>query len=420
VGKLSSLARRAFANTLLLVASLLCGYVMMEYALFRVMLPVAPLDIHSSLPAVADVLTQTSKSGYLPKDYIALLGDSYAEGYGDWLQQAKGKSNGPFHSAHVIHQQTGRDVVSFGIGGAGSAEAMVLRPAEVFPSSTCSIFPAIDRPRQMLVYFYEGNDLEDNLRFVERVSERYGRTDPEAIDRYLDEQYAASSLLRCHAQLAQTTFKEAEFLSQYYITGYVVRYCGTPVPSRNHILVGDRTIETPSLQGAAPGLSDERIRLGMDVFAHSLAWLRKHFAGVPVTMVYVPSPLTIYRHAQDDVSYCSFFSAGLAPRALSERHHDLMRDMVARISADQRVDFVDATPALREAASANVIHGPQDWDHLNKIGYEALGTLVAARLQESPEDRSRTTSLESSSRSAALGRGRRPPEPSVMDEHQTQ
>ncbi len=156
MGKLSSLASRAIANTLLVVASVLFGYVTIEYALFRVMLPVTPLDIHSSLPAVADVLTQTSKSDYLPKDYIALLGDSYAEGYGDWLQQAQGKRNGPFHSAHIIYQQTGRDVVSFGIGGAGSAEAMVLRPAEVFPSSTCSIYPAIDRPRQMVVYFLRG------------------------------------------------------------------------------------------------------------------------------------------------------------------------------------------------------------------------------------------------------------------------
>ena len=132
--------------------------------------------------------------------------------------------------------------------------------------------------------------------------------------------------------------------------------------------------------------------------------VRKHFAGVPITMVYVPSPLTIYRHAGEDVSFCSFFSSGLVPKALSEQHHDRMRDMVARISADQRVDFVDATPALRAAASTSVIHGPRDWDHLNKIGYEALGTLVATYFQDSPEDRSRTTSLSSSRTVASFDR----------------
>jgi len=161
VGNLSSLARRAIANALLFTASVLSGYVMMEYALFRVMLPVAPIDIQSRFPAVAEILTQTSKSAYLPRDYIALLGDSYAEGYGDWLQEVGSKRKGPFHSADIIHQQTGRDVVSFGIGGAGSAEAMVKQPALIFPSSSCSIFPAIEPPRQMFVYFYEGNDIED-------------------------------------------------------------------------------------------------------------------------------------------------------------------------------------------------------------------------------------------------------------------
>ena len=426
--KLSSLARRAIANTLLTCVSVLVGYVLMEFAVFRVMLPAAPLDIHSPLPAAADVLMQTSKSDYLPRDFIAILGDSYAEGYGDWLQQAGGKRKGPFHSAHIIHQQTQRDVVSFGIGGAGSAEAMVLRPAEIYPTSTCSIFPAIEQPRQMVVYFYEGNDIEDNLKFVGKVDKRYGRTDPQAIDRYLDEQYAGWEFLRCHGQFAETTFKEAEFLSQYYITGYYVSYCGTPVPSKNHIVVGDRIIETPSLQGAAPHLSDERIRLGMDVFARSLAWLRKRFEGVPITMVYVPSPLSIYRHAEETISFCSFFGAGLAQEILSQRHHDAMRDMVAGISADQRVDFVDATPALRETARTRVIHGPIDWDHLNKTGYETLGTLVAARFREQPQesprepsdDRSRTTSLGSSSRSTALfAHDSHTPAPSASEDHQT-
>jgi len=149
---------------------------------------------------------------------------------------------------------------------------------------------------------------------------------------------------------------------------------------------------------------------------------------VPITMVYVPSPLSIYRHAEETISFCSFFGAGLAQEILSQRHHDAMRDMVAGISADQRVDFVDATPALRETARTRVIHGPIDWDHLNKTGYETLGTLVAARFREQPQesprepsdDRSRTTSLGSSSRSTALfAHDSHTPAPSASEVHQT-
>jgi hypothetical protein len=389
---LPSAARAAIANSLLVVVSLLACYVAIEYALFRVILPVAPFELQSRLPSMAEVLTQTSKSAYLPHDYIALLGDSYAEGYGDWLLENGSKRNGPFHSADVIHQETGRDVVSFGITGAGSAEGMVLQPALIFPSSSCSIFPAIDQPRQMFVYFYEGNDIEDNLKFLGKVSRRYGASSPEAIDRYLNEQYAGWPLLHCHGQLAETMFKQLEFLSQYYITGFSIAHCGTSVPSRNHIVVGGKTIEAPALQGAAPHLPEESIRLAMDVFARSLNWLRTRFPSVPITMVYVPSPLSIYRHATDTISFCSVTGGGLLAKAITERHHDLIRDMVERISAEQRVDFVDSTPALRAAARTNVIHGPQDWDHLNKIGYQALGTFVAARFRQSAEDTSETSS----------------------------
>jgi hypothetical protein len=64
----------------------------------------------------------------------------------------------------------------------------------------------------------------------------------------------------------------------------------------------------------------------------------------------------------------------------------MMRDTAARMSAAAHIDFVDATPALRAAGERHVIHGPEDWDHLNKGGYEVLGKLVAARVQSEPED----------------------------------
>src|SRR5689334_6585821 len=106
--KLAFVARQAIANTLLLLVSVLVCYVAMEYFIFRVMLPFAPLDVQTRVPELADVLTQRSKAAYFPKDYVALLGDSYAEGLGDWLLQNGSKQKGPFNSANVVHELTGR------------------------------------------------------------------------------------------------------------------------------------------------------------------------------------------------------------------------------------------------------------------------------------------------------------------------
>src|SRR3954451_22696601 len=88
-----------------------------------------PLRLHGKLPEEIRLFAQSSKSGVAPRDPVLLLGDSYAQGYGDWLLEADPNRNGPFHSAHLIHSLTGRDVVTLGKSGAGSAEGMAAFPA---------------------------------------------------------------------------------------------------------------------------------------------------------------------------------------------------------------------------------------------------------------------------------------------------
>jgi hypothetical protein len=376
-------AKAIFTNALLAIASTLLCYIALEYAVFRVALPYLPVDVRPHLPDMVDVLAQNSRAGYLPRDYIALLGDSYAEGLGDWLLQVGGDRTKPFHSADVIRQATGRDVVSFGKGGAGSAEALVWRPARIFPSHRCSVFPALEVPREMFVYFYEGNDVEDNVHFLSKVENRYRRTDADAIDRYLAEDYAVTTAWHCHWQLADFMLTMGSFELRYRVIGLPVDNCGTEAPRANRLIVGDRAVEAPALMG--PSLlpvGDDPIRAGMDVLAHALSWLRMRFAGVPVTLVYVPSALSIYHLTGDSVSYCLGTNVvKTAPTDTVERNHDFIRDLARDIAAGQRVPFVDATPALRAAAFANVIHGPRDWDHLNEIGYRVLGSLVAAHVK---------------------------------------
>jgi hypothetical protein len=270
-------------------------------------------------------------------------------------------------------------VVSFGKGGAGSAEAIVLRPARIFPASRCSVFPAIEAPRQMFVYFYEGNDMEDNIHFIFKVRDRYGRYDADMIDRYLNETYAAAYPWHCHLQLLDTALRMAQFFYRYHVGGAGITYCGIDGPRANRIATGGRIVDAPALQGPAPQLVDEHIVVAMNVLARSLSWLRHRFAAVPVTVVYVPSPLAVYRFAAD-ISYCSNYHIGSASAAKVERNSDFMADRVKKIAAEQGAGFLDARPALRAAAAEAMIHGPQEWDHLNEVGYRVLGKLVASHV----------------------------------------
>src|SRR3954447_14723704 len=153
--------RTALGNALLLIASIGATYLVASFVIFRFLLPHLSLNLHPHFPDIAELFSQTSKAGTEPRDYIALLGDSYAEGQGDGLLAAGGDRAKLVHSAHILYRLTGRDVVSLRIGGAGSAQAMVRMPTRVL-RDRCFVYPALEAPRQMLVYFYEGNDLDEN------------------------------------------------------------------------------------------------------------------------------------------------------------------------------------------------------------------------------------------------------------------
>jgi hypothetical protein len=43
----------------------------------------------------------------------------------------------------------------------------------------------------------------------------------------------------------------------------------------------------------------------------------------------------------------------------------------------RKVSFLNTTKNLRKVASQEFIHGPTDWDHFNKKGYETLSTEIA-------------------------------------------
>src|SRR5262249_43797640 len=159
-----------------------------------------PPNLRPYLPDRARVFGQTS-SRAVPYDYVALLGDSYAEGVGDWMLAAGGEGHKPFHSADVIHELSGRDVASFGRAGAGSAEAMVLRVTRVLRGGFCYAFQSVGAPRRFIVYFYEGNDLDDNNVLIERAIRARGPRLAAEVDAFLERDYGSATHLECYSHL---------------------------------------------------------------------------------------------------------------------------------------------------------------------------------------------------------------------------
>jgi len=153
-------------NFLLCISSLTFILLIGEW-LFPFFLTKIPLKFYGYLDRALLTLVQSSKNSVVPKDYIAILGDSYAAGLGEWLNEeikTNSLSNPDYGAAHILYNKLKRDVVNFGSGGTGSIEGLVSLPIVQLKSINSYSAFNLEKPNQILAFFFEGNDLEDNLR----------------------------------------------------------------------------------------------------------------------------------------------------------------------------------------------------------------------------------------------------------------
>lgn len=367
------------ANTALVLFSLAVSYLAASFFLFRLALPHLPVNLRPHFPDIAEIFAQTSKAAAVPRDTIALLGDSYAEGQGDGLLAANGDRAKAQHSAHVLHHRTGRDVISLGTGGAGSAQSMVRMPARILDRG-CFLYPALDPPRQMLVYFYEGNDLDEN-GYVVRTAAAAGAVTRDALARHVRERYAAPPAWRCFTDLGETGFKMAHFLLTNAESWETLR---KPSPT-NKVIAGGTPHPAPALQKPPLDLDPPLLAATLTVFDVSLAWLRQNFASAAVTVVYLPSPAAVYRHAAPSVdAYTRWPLNEVQPIPVDAIYAASQRtcEQIRRLTLAHRARFIDMRPALRAAAVTAVLHGPRDWNHFNDAGYRVLGETLAATIDD--------------------------------------
>ena len=224
-----------------------------------------------------------------------------------------------------------------------------------------SIRGSIRRAR-LFVYFYEGNDLDENGYIAGRVAGE-GAVTRESIARYVGERYGAPPRLRCFTDLGETMFKMGHFLITNTESFETLR----KPSARNKVLAGGAAHAAPALQKPPAERDASALEASFTVFDVSLEWLRRNFSA-PVTVVYLPSPAAIYRHAESSVDVYVRWPLNEVQAmpaadiyAASQRTCERIRELTLARGAR----FIDMRPALRAAAASAVIHGPQDWNHFN-------------------------------------------------------
>ena len=403
---------------LFLASTFLCIFILEIF--FPKVLNKIPLKLHGNIDPGLFVLVQSSKSSVIPKNYIALAGDSNAVGLGDWLNELKKNSrleNPSYHSAHFIHQKTGQDVISFGAGGAGSLRGLVSEPINQFLHINSKRAFSLEQPKHILVYFYAGNDLNNNIEEVEqRFKSKYDTNqiyNPKYFRRFIEE-----VILKNHALTTSDSIWSNFIFSKFTVKGIInlfnqqtskegkqwdknfqalknsnsrlqwnwaliEEYPDFLLKTFDNIALidGKETILSHRVQAPPIDLSPDQIKLGLYVFEQSLIYLSEFFDKSEITVIHIPSPLSAYQfllpkgpsNLQTKLSQGGKYESRL--EKIRNSSYEICKK-IKTIAAKQGINFLDTTQAFRVVGKKQLIHGSVDFNHLNKSGYELLAETI--------------------------------------------
>ncbi len=383
-------------NYSLVAISLLLFYVLAEFVIFPIYLRYLPLRFYGYLPEPFIVMAASSKKSTVPKNYIAIFGDSYAQGAGDWLLTSNFWKNPPFGSQHVLYQKLNRDVVQFGWSGSGNIRNLMVRPTTWFHYLNATLLYRVEQPKIILIYFYEGNDLRDNIfevkdyvqgKKMDKIQDSDFRdyVNRFYLDKNVDEMNARSFQWYDNLILLKTIRK---MLSRHFqwkqwsVTPGIYEHRNV-----NRVLVNGKVWPIPDqVQGGSFKLSDEETNFAFEVLRVSLAYVSDFFPKSKIYVIYVPSVFSSYQFVSRLSAVYEKGRPGNIITLVAQkmlRRSNSMRKEVEQITRKQGLTFIDATSRIREVSQKKFLHGPLEWNHFNQAGYETLAEVIIPFLLDS-------------------------------------
>lgn len=365
--------KKIIINSTLILCSILLTYGLLEL-FFRISLPYLPVKLLNNQCRELRTIGQTSKKGKTPESpYIAIIGDSYGAGQGDWFSDNRYNLNSRYQASHVLQDITGKDVISLSRAGAGNYDGAIFA-INTFRYLNRAGFD-LPAPDTIVVYFYEGNDISDNVRFMRR----YFTTEYEDTalhdDIHFSEFDARMDVTYCQGTLPrlQDKFLIGNLLSRT-IEGMI--YSATkksePLPpgtTYNAQFNGEEVWIPDALEVELSAFSKEDSTNAVRFLERALNKIDKTWPDSKKYLVYLPSPLTTYAFMDDNASKRLEISTEL-------------EDIVSQAAISNGFSLVDFAPKLREAALTQYLHGPKDWSHFNRAGYELLAQSIAEALKQ--------------------------------------
>jgi hypothetical protein len=325
---------------------------------------------------------------------VAVIGDSYGAGDGD--EFLDGLNN--YGIFHKLKFRTGERYLIYARGGFGSINAAKEIVFCMNAMNNSILLPSIGNPKEIIVLFYEGNDLDNNIRHLRMKNEG------QSIESFVQEQVLANDwgrIIQMHValfNLLEELFEDLLFSVDFQKIAKQLIGSSTYADSKeipggrqtldsatdatitheNQVVVGNTPHAVPlDLQSAAIELSENKLNDALQVFQNSVLVLQSYFQNISIDIVYLPSVVTCYQwkgkiqvqayHSKDTVFTTT------EENEIQSRH---IRESIRIFAEQHRMRFIDPTSLLQSEAHKHFIHGPKDWKHFNSVGYQLVADAL--------------------------------------------
>lgn len=327
-------------------------------------------------------------------NYNVILGDSNAMGSGDgYLNNDYSYSIG-----HFLHKKKNENYLTYARPGFGSISAVSNYIKLTKLEEYIFLKKNINKPSKILFFFYEGNDLDENLKEFELTGKNFLN-----INEYVKSKINKNILIN-KRDIVEANFPLLNFFNSFKqhlinlnteenilsgIHDRIKKVFGKKVILANKELIGNKKKSywknktqkgdiknIRPIESAAGDLTLKQKNISLEIFFESILYLKSWEKEDNIKIIFLPSPATSYDWV-DPINYYPRYSKGnldfkMITKSENMKNSICIREKIDFFSRENNIQFIDLTEKIQEEAKTNVLHGPIDWIHFNLNGYEFI------------------------------------------------
>ena len=334
------------------------------------------------------------------KSYVAVLGDSIAQGGGDaYLSRKK-----DYSIIHHLHNSNNMNYLIFGRAGYGSISSVSNLIKQYKLSNHSYLFDDLNKPESILFIFNESFNLHANI-----TEYRKFKKDNEKINEYVLRRINKNIELN-NLDYLKNSYPILPFLGKFYEYFEIMFYkiasakniedVKLLVSSRLKKLFGKTIVlnDAPKnnltwinsiknhsniknirpIQGASLHLTEDEIKTAIEIFFESMKYIQAWSGDKKIKIVYIPSAISSYMWNEPIVFFYRNHYAGFKTtnNKANNLNSTFIRKQIKNFSINNNIEFLDTTSEVFKNGEKLVLHGPLDWGHFNERGYKVISNFI--------------------------------------------